>query len=98
MAKVLVMRRGISDLKQEEVDAIRAALGGKPIDFITIFSPNHIEHAVICRAHRPDLILLPLETPIPTTAMAEGFRHVTMIDGRLHRLKEIKAVFEPYEA
>lgn len=93
---ILLLRRKPEDLKPEELAALQASFAGKELVFVTRSPANHEAHAQDCRTYQPALVMLPLETPIPNTAMKEGFAHVAIVDGKLQKLVQLTPVFAPF--
>ena len=95
MATVLLIRRTLSDLSSQEFDAIRQALQGQNLDFVSTSPAHHIAHKAECDARHPALVVLPPQTPLHESAMKAGHRHAIFVDGKLQRLVRIEMVLEP---
>lgn len=92
---IAVLRREVSS---EEIEAFEAAYPGRELKFVRIDSRDYQEHAETCRRLKPDVVLLPLEKPIPSVAMDEGFRHVALRPGEgLRELLPLNPEFKPFE-
>lgn len=99
MAKrVLILRRHLTDLNPTEKELLLNALGGEELECITSHPNDHLQHVERCRSLQPAVVLLPLDTPIPSTAMKEGFRHVAVVDGQLKELIRLDPIWKNFEA
>jgi hypothetical protein len=87
-----VLRRQVSDAEKQELEK---HFPGCELEFHRLDSCDYHEHAKNCRELKPDLVLLPLERPIPSVAMEEGFRHVALIPGQ--GLKELKPLHPDFK-
>jgi hypothetical protein len=94
---VILLRRNPTDLRAWERQALKSRYGDD-ITFIRTDPKDHEEHARQCREYQPVAVLLPMERPIPSTAMEEGFAHVAFVPGtggaRLGRLEPLVPQFE----
>jgi hypothetical protein len=87
-----VLRRQVSDAEKQELEK---HFPGCELEFHRMDSCDYHEHANNCRELKPDLVLLPLERPIPSVAMEEGFKHVALIPGQ--GLKELKPLHPDFK-
>ena len=96
MKTVILLRRYVDNLTSSELDLFRAAFPGEEIKFKRTDPHTFIDHLADCERIKPDAIMLPIERPIPSAAMEKGFRHVTVIDGKLVQLQKINTEFVPF--
>ena len=96
--RVLLMRRDQQSLTFEELRVLEESFPDCDLNFQRSDARDYLEHEKICEEFKPDLVLLPREKPIPSTAMQKGFRHVTFTpDGKLLELKAINPVLVPFQ-
>jgi hypothetical protein len=98
MAMILLLRRDESTLTSDERRALEEAFQGKTLEFKRADPADYHEHAENCKRLQPDAVLLPLERPIPSQAMDEGFRHIAIRGTEAVELMPLKAEFKPFKA
>lgn len=98
MARIMLLRRDESSLSDSERSALASAFPGQGLTFVRADPVDYHEHAVNCQREKPDVVLLPLERPIPSQAMDEGFRHVAIRDGTAFELMPLDPQFVPFQA
>ena len=92
---VAVLRRNVS---REERIALENTFPECDLEFHRLDSRDYKEHLTLCRNLKPDVVLLPLERPIPSAAMKEGFVHVAFIPGvGLKELLPLHPQFKTFE-
>ena len=97
MSLVLLLRRDPETLSDDEEATLRQAFG-ENVKLERIDPVDYLQHAAICRERQPDAVLLPLERPIPSLAMEEGFRHVVCgPSGQVMQLEPMQVKFSPLE-
>jgi len=98
MKTILLLRRMKEDLNPAELSALEAKWPDEELKFVRTDPRDFKEHADDCTRIQPDVVILPVERPIPSLAMQAGFRHVTMSpDGTtLIELQKINVEFGPF--
>jgi hypothetical protein len=94
---VVLLRRDEDTLSTSERSAIEQAFTGKQVRFQRTDPRDYKEHAEQCRELQPAAVVLPLERPIPSVAMEEGFQHIVVTPAGLQELLPLKAEFKPFE-
>lgn len=97
MKTVILLRRDPNDLRPAERRALQERYGAN-VNLVRTDPADHLQHAQQCRELKPAAVLLPLEKPIPSTAMEEGVAHIAFVPGtggmRVGRLKPLVPQFE----
>lgn len=98
MAKIVIglMRREVSDLTPEEIDLVQNCFPGDKLDWRTLHSQDHLEHARVCAEIEPAFVVLPRDKPIPATAMEQGVIHVDISRGEVLQLLPLQPQFTKY--
>lgn len=94
---VILLRRDASSLTPEEIALIREKFPGREIDFRRTDPRDYREHAAQCDELKPEMVLLPLERPIPSLAMEKGFQHVAITPNGLMELLPLEPKFRLFE-
>ncbi len=92
---VLLMGRDPGSLSDEQHGHLKARFP-QGYECVRIDAPNYLDHAELCRVYHPDVVILPMDRPIPTQAMEEGFEHVVLTDEGMKKLIGIQPLFVPY--
>lgn len=92
---VLMLRRDESDLREEEVTAVKNALG-KEVIFKRTDPRDYLEHDAQCLELNAEMVMLPLDRPIPSKAMERGVPHVVVINDQLMQLLPLVPQFKPF--
>jgi len=79
---VIILRRDENELTPEERVGVFAAFRGKQVVFRRTDPKDYLEHAEQCLELKPAVVLLPRDRPLVSSAMEDGFPHVTVIPGR----------------
>jgi hypothetical protein len=98
MALIMLLRRDESSLTESERTALASAFPGQELKFVRTDPVDYHEHAANCQQEKPDAVLLPLERPIPSQAMDEGFRHIAIRGESAFELKPMVPSFKPFIA
>jgi hypothetical protein len=95
VVNVGLLRRDESDLTQTETILCRS-LSSVGVTYIRLDSVDSEHHARLCKDHSIDFVILPRAEPIPTQAMKDGVKHLTVMgDGWNPRLlTEVNPTFE----
>lgn len=97
MVLVLVMRRDPDELTSQEHAAIRRCFPGCSFVFRREDPADYQEHAELCEKHKPDVVMLPKDRPVPSLAMERGFAHCVVSEsGEVMKLLPITPQFVPF--
>ncbi len=95
---VVVLRRNPEELESSQLDALKACLPGKEVEFVRTDPQDYREHDERCRELNAVAVILPLERPIPSLAMERGVPHLVFLpDGQVGKLKPLVPEFEPFK-
>lgn len=90
-----VLRRGAAS--RAELKELERLFPDCEFVFHRLDPKDYHEHAMLCEELKLDLVLLPLERPIPSVAMEEGFAHVALVPGKgLMELLPLRPKFKKF--
>jgi len=94
MIRIGILRRnGLTPLEEALVHKM---FPNQPVEFISLHPSDHLEHAQLCDDRQVDLVFLPKDRPIPSTAMERGIPHVCVVGSSIIELMPMKFEFKPF--
>ncbi len=96
---ILVLRRDPADLERLEVAELQRCFPkGSAFEWQRSDPKDYREHAEDCRRLKPAAVILPMERPIPSVAMEEGFAHVAFLpNGTVGKLEPLAPKFTNFK-
>lgn len=96
MKNIILMRRG--PLSKIELAQLQAKFPGERFEFVDA-APDSPEMWLTTCCENGDvtevLVILPSQAPLPTLAMAEGYKHIAFFERGPMLLTEVDAKFKP---
>src|SRR5438093_10412061 len=95
MMTVRLMRRG--QLSDDERKSLQGCFPGETFTYRQASPKSGNDWLKFCRDTNADLVILPAEKPLPTSAMQAGFTHVAFTPQGPQRLVRLVPEFEPLQ-
>ncbi len=95
-ARIILLRRNPDSLTPEEIAMLKATFPGRELSFFRTDPQDYKEHLLNCEAIQPEVVILPLERPIPSLAMEQGYAHVVITPNGLSELLPLQPQFKPF--
>lgn len=95
---ILLLWRRQSELTHEEASILSNFLGDLALfRFMASCPGTSGVHALSCDQNKPVLVLMPQDGGLPMdVALKSGYRHVTLMNGKLMELVELRPVYREF--
>jgi AmiR/NasT family two-component response regulator len=95
MKNVLIglLRQDQEDLTPAETAAIEEKFPDCEIVYVRADPKDCVQHKEWCDEHKPDVVVLPKERPIPSMAMEAGFKHIVLTPVGAKQLEPLVPTF-----